>query len=459
MATEGSSPPPNTYPPTPVPTSITPTPAARGESTNVVAVAPAAGTAAMQDLNEKLQAVDLTPQQQQEQEEGTTEKIPLKPPSSSPVSREELTELVRAIKFAKPDASQRDVFREITEVIPLKKDGNGNQGYFFLKDAVQLNDVRKVWKKALQQQQKQKQQTQNDTSVENADLVEKLKAQGVVPQVFTVGSHRNYVDDAIGTTAIQTLAKVYTESLLSPANNKDESRLAQEAAYAERIAKDYVHVYLDVPIDRSGSRPHQALINFHKPAATTTAASSGAGNAGGGNSKTKSNKKKQSKKKVLTSSTNQDATAASQQAPFEGAIIVKIQMAAPLHANDTTKHPMLVYDQSKTYKTSVHYCTEPSSSAFSTTQEENQDSNNTSSESTKPQSTATTATAASTSAETTTDRGYDRLAAWIRSTGKAGALGQTGGTKAYFYGRLSTKTGGPGILSIYVKSLAPDQAW
>lgn len=354
-------------------------------------------------------------------------------PPPSEISRDELTELVRAVKFAMPDASQRDVFKEITEVIATKDDGR----YSFLKDAVQLNDVKKVWKKASQPRQQHQGDGEGSSLVDNSDLAEKLKIQGGVPQVFTVGvttgsssnsSSTNNDNDARQLSTVQVLAQDYVSVFLT----EQASKSAREAS---EIAKDYVHVYLDVPADRSGTRPHQALINFQqkpRPASTTSS-----GNGGGkGKNKGKKGKKQQAGGTSLTNTSESSADLVVD-APFDDAIIVKVQKAAPLHAHDTTKYPMLVYDQTKTYKTFIHY-----------------DDTIDVSEGSKSDSDSNDIAAAS------QDQGYDKIASWILKSGTGGALGAAGGTKSYFFGRLSKTSGkGPDILSIYIKSLAPAQEW
>ena len=106
-------------------------------------------------------------------------------------------------------------------------------------------------------------------------------------------------------------------------------------------------------------------------------------------------------------------------------------MAAPLHAMDTVKHPMLLYDQSRKLQTFIHY--QPSDGEGNSDSEGNDD-------------------------------GYLKVARWIDAQGKSGALGNIGGAKAYFWARLTeTKKGKGGamndILSVYIKELAPAQGW
>jgi hypothetical protein len=188
-----------------------------------------------------------------------------------------------------------------------------------------------------------------------------------------------------------------------------------EADQTQQELQKYVHVFLNVPADKSGSKPHQALINFQNLSKKS-------------NKSRNSNKKKNSKKKTAPGK-EQIITTASANLPFEDAIIVKIQMAAPLGEMDTMKHPMLVYDESRQLRTFIHYY----------------------------DGTETDGTA--------TNNGYLKIAKWIENSGSDGVLGTMGGTKAYFFSRLTTPTksasSGPleDILSIYVEKLAPWQSW
>ena len=311
------------------------------------------------------------------------------------IGKEDLIELIRAVKFKNPDFSQRQVYQEIVTEIPIQfpqyKDTLNSE-------TLCLNDVKKAWKKAILQQQKQQQDSKGTDN--NNDLAEKLRKMTTNPEVYTIGL--NNADGGLSSTG-SSMAKDYVAQFL-------KEQEAESSAQQRQLLEDYVHVFLDVPADSSVTKkPHQALINFQSKA------SSGKPKGAVG----KNNKKKKGKKKGAAAA----STIPSKEvppAPFDDAIVVKIQMAAPLDANDTAKHPMLLYDQTRTYKTFVH----PDGALG----QEGED-------------------------------GYSRLAKWIRSQGVGGALGASGGTKAYFYGRL-TNVGGKSsqkILSIYVKSLAPPE--
>ena len=252
-------------------------------------------------------------------------------------TREELTELVRAIKFAKPDASQRAVHREISEQLSQK------DKFGFLAN-VKLNDVKRVWKKALQQQQHQQ-----------PPAAAAAAPDGGVMKLYTVGD---------GT--VRTLAQEYSQAAAAAAMAESQEEL-----------KNYVHLFLDVPMDSSGSRPHQALINFH-------------------DNNSKNNKK------------NNGNTKKGDAANDRGEI-VKIQIAA---GPEDEALPMLLYNQDRSHKTFIH--PDPK------------------------------------------DDGYQRIQNWIRAEGAGGALGATGGTKAYFYSHYHKRKN---IISVDVSSLAPPQSW
>jgi len=251
-------------------------------------------------------------------------------------TKDELMELVRAIKFAKPDASQRAVHEEITQVL--------SQTEPCLSD-IHLNDVKKVWKKAV---------TAASTASEasGADVI----------KLFTVGD---------GT--VSTLANQYSREAAKKAleNRGLDPRTIQCGPIDE-----FVHVYLDVPADRSGSRPHQAVINFKENNDSGDAEENDAGGS-------------------------------------ERGEIVKIQVASAPYGE---RLPMLLYNSDRTAKTFIH----PENG----------------------------------------DDGYNRIFNLIVKEGVGGALGVSGGTKAYFYcRRTKLSTSSPDIMSIDIRSLAPNQRW
>ena len=322
-------------------------------------------------------------------------------------TRDELIELVKAIKFAKPDYSQRQVHREITEELSQR------DSFEFLKD-VPFNEVKKVWKKAMQQNNtasansssstpttsSQAAASATSTSNPNADLIDKIKTGGSAPQLFTVGDG-----------SVKFLAQEYTAATVAA----EQAKAMEEQALADDIRLNYVHFFLNVPADKSGSRPHQALISFNKPNQNVGSKSA---NNKGKKGKGKKGSKASSTNAVTATSTTGSATGTDDN---DGLMIVKIQMAAPLHENDTAKHVMLAYNIDKTSKTFIHY-------------DPNDEYN-----------------------------GYDRIQEMIQKDGVGGALGIAGGTKAYFFARVTIPTkkkgGAESILSIKMTELAPPQNW
>lgn len=274
-------------------------------------------------------------------------------------SRQELTELVGVIKFAKPDASMRSVHREISQELSKK------EGFEFLAK-IQWNDVKKVWKKAVASASQQQQtQTQQHATNNNAMLPELVAGMDVL-KLYTVGD-----------ASVRSLAQQYSQAAA-----------AAEAAKCEesnQLLEHYVHVFEGVPMDKSGSRPHQAIINFNDNHA----------------------------KKKPTADENSESNNNKSTDDSRGEI-VKIQVAASL---DDTPHPMLLYNADRSLKTCIHPDPE--------------------------------------------DDGYQRIRTMIVKDGVGGALGVSGGTKAYFFARLTKpkNQGATTIISVDVSGLAPVQTW
>ena len=347
--------------------------------------------------------------------------------SSAPlIAKEDLIELIRAVKFKNPDFSQRQVYQEIVTEIPAKFP---HYAAVLSPNTLCLNDVKKAWKKAVLQQHKAGTNNNNGNNSNN-DLAERLRRMTTNPEVYTVGL--NNKNDSGNASTGSNVARDYVSRYL-------EEQQAENSAQARRLLEDYVHVFLDVPADSSVTKkPHQALINFQSKSSKST--TGGKSNKKKNRGKNNTNAKKKTNGSISTSPLPNSSTAAAA-APFENAIVVKIQMAAPIDANDTAKHPMLLYDQTRKYKTFVHPDGTLTGGAGAATQPESSE--------------ATSVTAATNDGD-----GYSRLARWIRNEGVGGALGSAGGTKAYFYGRLTDAGAGAKqrILSIYVKSLAPAEA-
>jgi hypothetical protein len=396
--------------------------------------------------------------------------------SSSIISKNDLIELIKAVKFANPEYSQRDVYKEIVHEIPLKFPQYATS---VNETTIALNDVKKVWKKAVlqqQQNQNQKDSTNNNSGTNNNDLAERLRKMSTTPEVYTIGVGGGNGGSVIGgtsssntitgtgdididididiTTTSASAAKEYIKLYLKEQHLLDveKSRL---------ILQDYVHVYLDVPADQSGSKPHQALINFQNNKRSSTNSDNKKKTIGGGKG---NNKKKGGRGNKKTTTTTATATTVAvvveSSLPFDDAIIIKIQMAAPLSNDENEvviKHPMLLYDKERKYKTFIHPNSTLTSSSSSSSG--SSDNNNSSSSS------------SSSNDNNDDDDGYTRISNWINTNGIGGVLGSSGGTKAYFYSRLTETSNGNSnssgsssssqrILSIYVKEIAPSkQEW
>uniref|UniRef100_A0A6V0D7X3 Uncharacterized protein n=1 Tax=Pseudo-nitzschia australis TaxID=44445 RepID=A0A6V0D7X3_9STRA len=340
------------------------------------------------------------------------------------ISKEDLIELIRAVKFKNPDFSQRQVYNEIVTEIPTRFPQYADS---LNPERLGLNDVKKAWKKAILQQQRQQESNSNNG---NADLAQRLRTMTTNPQLYTIGLDNNDDDNKESTGSSNNsaaAAREYVAKFL-------EEEQVENSARERELLEDYVHVFLDVPGDSSvAKKPHQALINFQNTPANSSSANASTTKTvakSGSNKKKKGGKKKSAPAPITLQKPVAGANNDAIPAPFEDAIVVKIQMAAPIDANDTAKHPMLLYDKSRVYKTFVH----PEGAMTMA---------------------ATTEDASATKSKRKDDDGYSKLAHWIRTQGIGGALGSTGGTKAYFYGRLTKADGHNKILSIYVKELAP----
>jgi len=290
------------------------------------------------------------------------------------VSPDELVSLVRAVKFAHHDMSMKKVHTEISTAMA------SNPSYEFLKE-VKLNDVKKVWKKAL----KAGPPDSGDDKVcePKADRSKVATAQDsqdddVPPPQSPDGVIRFYT---VGDGSVKTLAHNYSKSHAEAAARQSEESHAE----LERERGKYTSYFLNVPADMSGQRPHQALINY--------------------NNDSRGGKKA---KKMMTVELG------------DGRDVFKIQMAAPVEGMDDVPTPMLLYNKDRTARTFLH---PPGGS----NDEE--------------------------------DDGYHRIKRMIRDGGASGALGSSGGTKAYFYGFVSSNTSGPDVVSIDSSDLCPTQDW
>ena len=306
---------------------------------------------------------------------------------SNTVTPDDLIELIRAVKFKSPDASIRETHTEITSKM------SQTENFEFLQH-VELNDVKKVWKKAVSVKTlpdegnvKQESSTPTSTTANTSSTTPKVETSPNETKSDTNLIADNVPKDGIikfytvGNGSVQTLAKNYT---------MEAAALAVSQKQTQKDGEDdveYVHCFLDVPADRSGKKPHQALINFND------------------NTQKSLGKKKKNKKHGTPTKTTEGE---------DKREIVKIQYAAPIPGHDE-KLPMLLYNADRLMKTFIH----PGD-----------------------------------------DDGYDRIKDIIMSDGTKGALAG-GGSKAYFYGRVTRrKRHEQDIISIDVSSgLAPQQTW
>lgn len=295
----------------------------------------------------------------------------------------DLIELVRAIKFAHTDMSIRNVHNEISVTM-----AEADPSYAFLKQ-VKFTDVKKVWKKALKGSPDNSknsgithsQQKDSEHGIEKEKNVsDDIQPPPIVPSKGVIKFY------TVGDGSVKALAENY-------ANHYAEEAVAANKQQKEEIEKEkgkYTHFFLDVPADLSGSRPHQALINYQE-----------------------NHKSGKGKKKKSTASYPNN----------EGKEIFKIQLAALPPGMEDVPTPMLLYNSDRTSKTFLH----PPSS----TDDKDND-----------------------------DGGYAKIRQMISDSGINGALGATGGQKAYFYGFITKTKSGPNVVSIDLHSgLVPSQTW
>jgi len=315
-------------------------------------------------------SVDLSPTSAKKTDGDQKDTVEVKNASSKTYTNEDLIELVRAVKFSNPDASIRAVHNEITTKMALA------ESFEFLK-IVKLNDVKKVWKKALVGHSPPAvDATKHDDAVKSKKTNRAATSNNCNEKSSSVDPGAILKFYTVGDGSVQMLAKKYTlhEAALVAATKTEER---------EQELQKYVHCFLDVPADRSGNRPHQALINFNE--------NNRAGKVYG-----------RKQKRVFDDD--------------DGREIVKIQVAAPLPGIDV-KTPMLLYNSDRSATTFIH--------------PDNDDETG----------------------------GYNRIWELINSHGIRGAL-SSGGTKAYFFARNTTRQEAQSIISVDVVSgLAPMQEW
>ena len=232
----------------------------------------------------------------------------------SELSPDDLIALIRAVKFAHPEMSIRGVYNEISGTM-----ANSDASYSFLKD-VKLNDVKKVWKKALRGSSSEAKNNIDATKMDETSGGTTLKSTDSDPIVPSDGILKFYT---VGDGSVKTLAKNYANHYAGAAVAANR----QQNADTDELEK-YTHFFADIPADMSGNRPHQALINFNDN-------KKGRKN----NSAKNSSKKRESKM---------------QEGNDDGRELFKIQLAALPPGMEDVPTPMLLYNFNRTAKTFIH---------------------------------------------------------------------------------------------------------
>lgn len=226
---------------------------------------------------------------------------------SDAFSPDDLIELVRAVKFAHTDMSIRKVHNEISVTM-----ANSDPSYAFLKD-VKFNDVKKVWRKALKGT---KNETQEEGTTRQPEKNTNTPTAGMdTPNVPPDGILKFYtVGDGSVKFLVENYSKHYAEAAVAAASREQKENVDDKGNGR------YTHFFLDVPADLSGSRPHQALINYQDM-----------------------QKSFKGKKQSLQ-----------QQSVGDGRDIFKIQLAALPPGMEDTMTPMLLYNADRSAKTFLH---------------------------------------------------------------------------------------------------------
>jgi hypothetical protein len=326
---------------------------------------------------------------------------------STPYSPDDLIELVRAIKFAHTDMSTRNVHHEISVTM-----ANSDPSYSFLKD-VKLNDVKKVWKKALTGSPKT-----HASALENEATLRSeknaAKPHTVVDEIVPPDGIIKFY--TIGDGSVKTLVENYS-------NHYAEAAMVSRQQQSEETEEEkgrYTHFFLDVPADLSGSRPHQALINYQD-------------NKKVGKSKSKSSSKKKSAR------------------PYDDdeREIFKIQLAALPPGMEDVPTPMLLYNSDRSAKTFLH---PPSSSddaddgGYFTIRKMIAES-------------GTSGALGVTGGQKVSCLSMPVFCCEGILSSKSSRAPPSVDQKAYFYGFITKTKSGPDVISVQTTELAPSQTW
>ena len=323
------------------------------------------------------------------------------------ITPNDLVELVRAVKFANTNASIREVHTEISITMAQ----SNYPTYAFLKD-VKLNDVKKVWKKAIKGGKvvQDEEGVVTSTTFKVSQTVTTTTSHGESNETSTKATSAKTTNDGapsipadgiirfytIGDGSVKTLvenhSKQYAQKLVSISEQTESSRKDESSSNDE-----FTHFFLNVPADLSGSRPHQALINYSQDNNNINHSISG-----GSGTKTKKGDK------TASPSFSSSSSSSSSNGNSKKCEIFKIQIAALPPGMGNVLTPMLLYNKDRSAKTFLH---PPSSSTSGDNNNEDDD-----------------------------DGGYNKIRSMIIENGSTGALGVTGGTKAYFYGYTTKVT-------------------
>lgn len=206
-------------------------------------------------------------------------------------NEEDLIELIKAIKFAYPEYDVQSVHQEISMKI------SKTDTFEFL-SSVKVEDIASVWDKALE-----------------SESPYRKKASEIIRSISPVNDEviKFY---SVGDGSVKKLAGSYSIAAAAEAKRKSDSSDLIEG-------NRYVHCFLNVPADLSGTKPHQALINFNSIANEDERCDSGGAQS------------------------DRD--------------IVKIQTAAEIPGYGPT--PLLLYNKDRSCKTFIHPSVDHSGSA------------------------------------------------------------------------------------------------
>lgn len=334
--------------------------------------------------------------------------------SSVIITPNDLVELVRAVKFANTNASIREVHTEISITMAQ----SNYPTYAFLKD-VKFNDVKKVWKKAIKGGKvvQVEEGVVTSTTDKVSQIVTTTTSHGESNETSTKAASTKTTNDGapsipvdgiirfytIGDGSVKTLVENYSKQYAQKLVSISEQTESSSSSSSRSSRKDesssndeFTHFFLNVPADLSGSRPHQALINYSQDNNNIDHSISGG-----------SGKKKKKGDKTVSPSFSSSSSSSSSNGNSKKCEIFKIQIAALPPGMGNVLTPMLLYNKDRFAKTFLH---PPSSTSG--------DNNN----------------------EDDDDGGYNKIRTMIIENGSTGALGVTGGTKAYFYGYTTKVT-------------------